>query len=73
MNRHNDAEILRRELLDEIYAGGVSGFDAMLLDEEAIRKANEEELQEIARAYGLKKKGLAQKVECHNTDEMGPL
>ena len=39
MNRHNDTEILRRELLDE----------------KAIRKANdEEELREIARAYGLK-------------------
>ena len=54
MNRHNDTEILRRELLDEIYVGVVSGFEAMLLDEEAIRKANEEELWEIARAHGLK-------------------
>lgn len=55
MNRHNDTEILRRELLDEIYVGVVSGFEAMLLDEKAIRKANdEEELREIARAYGLK-------------------
>ena len=51
-----DIEKLRRELLDEIYAGAFTGgLPAMLLEEDRIRKADEEELIEIAREYGLVK------------------
>lgn len=48
-----DDERLRQELLDEIYAGAFSGMPAMLLDEDEIREADSEELQQIARRYGL--------------------
>ena len=51
-----DIEKLRRELLDEIYAGAFTGgLPAMLLEEDRIRKADEEELIKIAREYGLMK------------------
>ena len=46
-------EELRRRLLDEIHAGALAGMGAMLLDEDRIRKAGEEELWEIARQYGI--------------------
>ena len=49
-----DTEQLRKELLDEIYAGGFAGgMPAMLLDEKRILNADEEELTEIACEYGL--------------------
>ncbi len=48
-----DSEILRRELLDEAYAGAFSGLGGMLLDAEEIRRADPEELEEIARRYGF--------------------
>ena len=48
-----DVEKLRRNLLDEIYAGAVSGLGAMILDEDRIRNADEEELREIAKEYGI--------------------
>ena len=48
-----DDEWLRRELLDEIYAGAFSGTPVMLLDEDEIREAGSEELRRIARRYGL--------------------
>lgn len=47
-----DTETLRRELLDEAYAGAFSGLGAMLLDAEDIRRADRDELEEIARRYG---------------------
>lgn len=47
-----DTESLRKQLLDEAYAGAFSGLGAMLLDEEEIRNADPEELEEIARRYG---------------------
>ena len=49
---YNDTEALRRELLDEVYAGAFSGLGAMLLDVDEIRNADPEELEEIARRYG---------------------
>lgn len=52
--RYDDTENLRRELLDEIYAGVFSGLSAMLLDAAEIEKADAEELEEIARRYGLR-------------------
>ena len=52
MREYSDTESLRQELLDEIYAGAFSGFGAMLLDEDEIRHADEENLEEIARRYG---------------------
>lgn len=48
-----DTEELRRRLLDEVYAGAFAGFGAMILDEQEIRHANDEELREIARHYGI--------------------
>lgn len=48
-----NTEELRRRLLEEVYAGAAAGMGAMLLDEAAIRRADEEELREIARRYGL--------------------
>lgn len=50
----DDTEALRQALLREIYAGAFSGLGAMLLDEDEIRNADKEELEQIARRYGLK-------------------
>ena len=47
-----DTESLRKQLLDEACAGAFSGLGAMILDEEEIRNADPEELEEIARRYG---------------------
>lgn len=47
-----DTEALRRELLEEAYAGAFSGLGAMLLDADEIQNADREELEEIARRYG---------------------
>ena len=47
-----DTEALRRELLDEAYAGAFSGLGAMLLDADEIRNADWDELEEIARRTG---------------------
>lgn len=49
----DQTEQLRQRLLDEIYAGAVCGFGAMLLDEEEIRSADSEELEQIACRYGI--------------------
>ena len=51
---YDDNETLRRELLDEAYAGAFSGLGPMLMDAEEIRNADSEELEEIARRYGLR-------------------
>ena len=48
-----DSQVLRDRLLETIYAGASSGLGAMLLDEEAVRRAGPEELRELARQYGL--------------------
>ena len=45
---------LRQKLLDDVYAGACAGMSAMLLEEDEIRKADGEELEEIARRHGLK-------------------
>ena len=47
-------EELRRDLLNEIYAGAVSGFGFMILDEDRIRNADEAELKKIAREYRIR-------------------
>lgn len=52
MRKFYDTESLRRELLEEMYAAAFSGCDDMLLDEDKIKNANEEELKVIARRYG---------------------
>ena len=49
-----DTEELRRRLLEEIYAGAAAGMGAMLLDEGRIRRADDEELREIAAQYGIR-------------------
>lgn len=50
----HELEDLRQELLDEMYAGAFAGFGAMLLDEDEIRNADEEELNGLADRYGIK-------------------
>ncbi len=50
----DQTERLREALLQEIYAGAASGLGAMLLDEDRIRHADKEELEEIAKQYGKK-------------------
>ena len=45
---------LRQKLLDDVYAGVFAGMPAMLLEEDEIRNADDEELEEIARRHGLK-------------------
>ena len=49
-----DDEGLRQQLLGELYAGAAAGLGAMLLDEETVRSAGPEELEDMARRYGLK-------------------
>ena len=49
-----DSEELRENLLTDVYAGACSGLGAMLLDEDRIRSADEDELQEIAEQYGIR-------------------
>lgn len=45
---------LRQKLLDDVYAGAFAGTPAMLLEEDEIQKADDEELEEIARRHGIK-------------------
>ena len=40
MKQYDETEALRRELLDEVYAGAFSGLGAMILDAEEIRRAD---------------------------------
>ena len=54
MNDSKNTEELRQELLDEVYAGAWSGLPAMLLDEDDSRRADGDELEQIARRYGLR-------------------
>ena len=49
-----DTEYLRQRLLNEMYAGAVSGFPAQILDEAEIRNADGETLVKIAQRYGIK-------------------
>lgn len=49
----DDTEALRQQLLEEVWAAAGAGLGALLLDEDAIRQAGPEELEEIARRYGL--------------------
>lgn len=50
-----DTEELREQLLTEVCAGAFSGLGAMILDEDRIRKADEEELKEIAAQYDIRR------------------
>ena len=54
MEEQREAEALRRRLLEEVYAGAAAGLGAMLLDEREIRAAGPEELEDIARRYGMR-------------------
>ena len=55
-----ELELKRRRLsaekavLDELYAGAFTGLGAMLLDEKTVLEADPEELEELARRYGLR-------------------
>ena len=54
-NSGQSSEDLRQLLLDDVYAGAFAGgMPAMLLEEDDIRKADDEELEELARRHGLK-------------------
>lgn len=50
-----ETEALRQKLLNEVWAGAAAGLPAMLLDEDAIRCADADELETIARRYGCLK------------------
>ena len=55
MSQNDNAETLRQTLLNDVYAGAFGGgMPAMLLDEDEIRNADEEDLQAIARRYGYR-------------------
>jgi hypothetical protein len=49
---YDETESLRKDLLDEAYAGAFSDLGAMILDADEIRNADKDELKEIARRYG---------------------
>ena len=49
--KDQDTEELRQTLLREIWAGASAGLDAMMADEDAVRRAGPEELEDIARRY----------------------
>ena len=49
-----DTEDLRRRLLEDTYAGAFGGAPTMILDEDRIRNADREELEQIAREHGMK-------------------
>lgn len=51
---NSQMEALRQKLLAEIYAGAGTGLGAMLLDEQRVRQGGREELERIARQYGMK-------------------
>ena len=54
-NKGQNPDDLRQKLLDDVYAGAFSGgMPAMLLEEDKIRNADDEELEDIARRHGLK-------------------
>ena len=57
LTRDTDTEELRRELLDEVYAGAFSGLGAMFTEEQEICEAGPEELEEIARRHGMRGTG----------------
>ena len=54
VNEISDPEI-NDEVMTEVCAGAFSGLGAMILDEDRIRKADEEELKEIAAQYGIRR------------------
>ena len=49
-----DTEELRKRLLEEIYAGAMTGMGTMILDEDKIRRTDDKELREIATRYGYR-------------------
>ena len=49
----SEKENLRDELLDYIYAGAFSGMPSMILEQNRIQDASPEELQKIAKEYGI--------------------
>ena len=54
MKNNENTEDLRQKLLDDVYAGAFAGMPAMLLEEDEIRTADDEELEKISGRHGLK-------------------
>lgn len=50
----SDKEDLRDDLLDYVYAGAFSGMPSMILEQDRIKNASSEELQKIAKEYGIR-------------------
>lgn len=48
-----DIERLRQIILNELYAGAFAGMPAMLVEVEDVKRADFEELIQIAEQYGL--------------------
>ena len=53
-DKKKDPETLRGMLLDDVYAGAFSGMPEMLLDEDKILDADEDELEDLANHYGIR-------------------
>ena len=49
-----DTEDLRKRSLEDSLSGAFGGFPAMILDEDRVRKADRDELEEIAKEHGMK-------------------
>ena len=50
--RPKNIEDLRKKLLDDVYSGSIAGTPDMILDENKILNADDEELEKIAKEYG---------------------
>ncbi len=50
--RPENIEDLRKKLLADVYSGSIAGTPAMILDENKILNADDEELEKIAKEYG---------------------
>ena len=50
---NSQTEELRQKLLAELYAGAGAGMGAMLLDEQRVRRGDQEELERIAQQHGI--------------------
>ena len=56
--RPENIEDLRKKLLADVYSGSIAGTPAMILDENKILNADDEELEKIAKEYGYWDIGL---------------
>ena len=53
-NNDIKTEQLKKEVLNDIYVGAFSGIPSMILDESEVKNVTDEEVEEIAKRYGIK-------------------